>query len=204
MTRPSNPQLPERILDQAEGIVAAGGSQALNMRRLAEKIGITSTTLYYYFDSKEHILLQLKLRAAWKLSAKMRQIDATWEPRRAIRALGEAYISFAEEHPHLYKLYMETALDTLLASEEDRAALHRSYLAAQSGLEKMAARGLYKHEPRSGTMKGWILLHGFVSLLLAGTLERVTNLSRDELKKVFLDYYVDAVYGESGSAQRGM
>jgi AcrR family transcriptional regulator len=205
MTRPANPLLPERILDKAEEIVAAGGHLSLNMRRLAEKVGITSTTLYYYFDSKEHLLLQLKLRIAWQINAKIHQIDASWEPRRAIRALGEAYISFAEENPQLYKLYMETMPDpSSLESEEDRAAMHYSYHAAQSGLERLAAHGLYKHEPRIGALKGWILLHGFVSLLIAGTLERVAGLSRDELRKVFLDGYVDAVYGSAGTPPRSL
>jgi AcrR family transcriptional regulator len=200
MTRPPNPELPERILDTAEQIVAAGGHGSLSMRRLAEGVGITPTTLYYYFESRDHILLQLKLRAAWQINAKIHQIDPSWEPKRAIRALGEAYISFAEENPQLYKLYMEQVLDRTLMSEEDYKTMTYSYLASQTGLERMAARGLYKKDPRAGALTGWILLHGFASLLIAGTLERVVTGSREDVKNAFLDIYVNSVYKAGGSA----
>lgn len=197
MTRPANTELPERILDAAETIVAADGHEALSMRRLAEAIGITPTTLYYYFQSKADILLQLKLRAAWKINAKIHQIDPALGPRRAIRALGEAYISFAEENPRLYKLYMEQTPDRSLMREEDYTTMIYSYLAAQAGLERMAGRGLYNHDPRAGALTGWILLHGFASLQIAGMLERVVSFSREDLKKAFLDIYVQSVYKDS-------
>lgn len=193
MTRPPNLELPERILDTAETIVAADGHGALNMRRLAGEVGITPTTLYYYFESKDHILLQLKLRAAWKINAKIHQIDPSWSPRKAIRALGEVYISFAEENPQLYKLYMEQVLDRTLMNEKDYTTMIYTYLASQSGLARMASRGPYKQDPRSGALAGWILLHGFASLLIAGTLDRVVNVSREDLKKAFLDIYVRSV-----------
>lgn len=203
MTRPANPELPERILDAAEGIVSAGGHESLSMRKLADEVGITPTTLYYYFESKDHILLQLKLRAAWKINAQVHRIDPSWSPRRAIRELGEAYISFAEENPQLYRLYVEQSFESNLMSDEDHTTMTYSYLAAQSGLERMAARGLYRHDPRAGALTGWILLHGFASLLIAGTLERVVGLNREDLKKSFLEMYVQCVHRDEQSSPDG-
>lgn len=81
MTRPPNPDAPKKILDEAERIVAEKGHHALNMRDLAERLGITPTTLYYYYRSKDHILLQLKLRAA-------RPSEATRSRGTSIRLLG--------------------------------------------------------------------------------------------------------------------
>jgi AcrR family transcriptional regulator len=192
--------MPERILDAAESIVAAEGHEALSMRCLAEAVGVTPTTLYYYFQSRDHILLQLKLRTAWKINAKIHQIDPGWGPRKTIRALGEAYITFAEENPQLYTLYMEKAIDRTLMREEDYSTMTYSYLASQSGLERMAARGLYHHDPRAGALTGWILLHGFASLLIAGSLERVVSLNREDLKKAFLDMYVRSVHTDEDSS----
>ncbi len=86
MTRPANPELPGKILDAAEKIVAAQGHDALNMRRLAGAAGITPTTLYYYFDSKDHILAQIKLRAAKRLNGKLQRLDLIRPGGRAPRA----------------------------------------------------------------------------------------------------------------------
>jgi AcrR family transcriptional regulator len=113
MTRPANTRLPESILAAAEQIVADRGHQALNMRSLARRVGVTPTTLYYYFESKDHLLLELKLRAAAMLNRKVNEIDRTKGPVAAIRALGEAYIDFAEAHPQLYRLLVDVRLKLL-------------------------------------------------------------------------------------------
>lgn len=98
MTRPANPELPGKILDAAEKIVAAQGHDALHMRRLADAAGITPTTLYYYFDSKDHILAQIKLRAAKRLNGRLQKLDLS-DPAGALRELARAHVAFAEEHP---------------------------------------------------------------------------------------------------------
>jgi AcrR family transcriptional regulator len=130
MTRPNNPEMPDRILSAAEKIVAAGGQEALNMRSLARDVGVTPTTLYYYFKSRDHILLELSLRAARSLNENVRAVDLSLGPQQAIRALGEAYIGFAEEQPHLYRLLMEVLLDPSVVADEDRPCASRIALRA--------------------------------------------------------------------------
>ena len=52
MTRPPNPELPKKILDATEELVAAHGTEGLNMRKVARKVGITATTIYHYSKTK--------------------------------------------------------------------------------------------------------------------------------------------------------
>jgi AcrR family transcriptional regulator len=189
VTRPSNPELPDKILEVAEQVVMDHGHKALNMRLVAEQVGVTPTTLYYYFKSKDHILLELKLRAARMLNESIDNIDPAQGPASALRALGEAYIRFAEENPHLYRLLMEVKLDGSVASEEDYETLCFSYYAARRMLETMAEEGVRKFDPAKLAMIGWVLLHGFSSLLIAGTLESVTKFDRDQLRTAFLKFY---------------
>jgi AcrR family transcriptional regulator len=187
MTRPANPKLPGRILDAAEKIVAASGHDALNMRRLADEAGITPTTLYYYFESKDHILSQIKLRAAKRLNGKLQRMDLA-DPAGALRELARAYIAFAEENPRLYRLFVERLPAPRLSDEEQRT-LHFSYFAAERALAAVAGRGPSEPDARTKAMGKWILLHGFVSLLASGALETVVGSDRDELKKTFFDIY---------------
>jgi AcrR family transcriptional regulator len=189
VTRPSNPGLPEKILEAAEQIVAERGYGVLNMRSVAQEVGVTPTTLYYYFKSKDHILLELKLRAARMLNASIQKIDPSKGPTAALRELGEAYIRFAEENPHLYKLLVEVKLGAGIITQEDYETLCFSYYAARRMLEAVVQRGFRKFDPAKVAMVGWVLLHGFSSLLVAGTLETVTELDRKVLRDAFLEFY---------------
>ena len=189
MTRPSNPEMPGMILDAAERLVSAKGHEALNMRVLAGEVGVTPTTLYYYFTSREHILLRLKLRAAHLLNERIRGVDMSGSPREAIRALGEAYIGFAETHPQLYRLLVEVRFTPSIAGDDDQKIMRFSYDAARALLQGLADRGICGCDPDMRAVIGWVLLHGFASLLVAGTLEWVSEIDRQELKEVFLDYY---------------
>jgi len=188
MTRHANPELPGKILDTAEKIVAAEGHDALNMRRLAGTAGVTPPTLYYYFKSKNHLFAQLKLRTAKRLNGKLQRMDFS-DPGKALMELAGAYIAFAEENPRLYRLFTERPVDRSLVSDEEYRTLHFSFFAAERALEALNKSGPSAFDPQEKAMTGWILLHGFVSLLTSGTLEGVVGLGREDLKKTFLKNY---------------
>ena len=197
VTRPANPELPGKILDAAERIVASQGHDALNMRRLAGAAGVTPTTLYYYFESKNHILAQIKLRAAKRLNGKLQRMDLT-DPVHALRELARAYIAFAEENPKLYRVFTKRLPRHSLLTEEEHKTLHFPYVAAERALEALKQGGTREIDPRSKAMEGWILLHGFASLLASGALETVVGLDREELKAVFFNIYTGGVGPASG------
>jgi len=190
MTRPANPELPGKILDAAEKIVAASGHDALHMRRLADAAGVTPTTLYYYFDSKDHILAQIKLRAAKRLNGKLQRLDLA-DPMGALRELARAHVAFAEEHPRLYRLFMERLPSRPRLTDDEQRTLHFSYFAAERAFEALEKSETGRFDPRSKAMEKWVLLHGFVSLLASGALETVVGAGREELKKTFFDLYAD-------------
>jgi AcrR family transcriptional regulator len=52
----------ERILDVALDLFTEQGYDATSLREIAERLGVTTAALYYYFPSKEDILLALHLR----------------------------------------------------------------------------------------------------------------------------------------------
>lgn len=189
MTRVANPELPVRILEEAERIVVASGQAALNMRGLARKAGVTATAIYHYFASKEELVLQLKLRAARKLNERIRRIDPALSAHERIHRLGQEYIGFAEEHPNLYRLLFETPIGGAALGEAEQSLLYFTYHVAREALEQLANSGLYPVDPRYGAMMGWTMLHGFSSLLLSGSLQLAEGMKKEELKRLFLDFY---------------
>jgi AcrR family transcriptional regulator len=196
MTRVANPELPIRILDEAEKIVVTSGHPALNMRTLARKAGVTATAIYHYFTSKEELVLQLQLRAAQKLNERIRRIDPGLAPHDRIHRLGREYIGFAEEHPNLYRLLFETPIAGARLHEHEQSHLYYTYQVARKALEQLAADGRYPLDPRYGAMMGWTMLHGFSSLLLSGSLQLAEGMNQEQLKELFLRFYSSGGVGK--------
>jgi AcrR family transcriptional regulator len=190
MTRAANLDLPARILKEAEKVVVTSGHQGINMRRLATKVGVSATAIYHYFESKEAILEKLRIRAAERLNDRIRGIDSRMPPQEFLRELGQQYLAYAQENPNLYRLLFETPFDKR-AKTKDHPVLYFTYLAARGALEKMSAQGKPIPDPRHGAMMGWMMLHGFCSLMMSGMLPPAEGMTRESLQELFMSYYAN-------------
>ncbi|HUI70070.1 MAG TPA: TetR/AcrR family transcriptional regulator [Spirochaetia bacterium] len=191
MTRAANIDLPARILDEAERVVISDGYQRINMRRLANSVGVSATAIYHYYESKEAILRKLRIRAAEKLNDRIRRIDSTVAPHAFLHELGREYLAHALENPNLYRLQFEAPFDKR-AEAEDHPVLYFTYLAARGALEKMEQRGIITGDPKHHAMAGWMMLHGFCSLMMSGLLPLAEGMSRESLEELFMRYYTGA------------
>lgn len=189
MTRPANRALPERILEEALKIVVEQGHESLNMRELARRVDTSATAIYHYYRDKAALILLLKLRGVELLNSRIRQIDPGLDPMVFLHQLGREYIGFAEENPNLYRLVFETLMPQDRIGDAEEGVLYYTYRAARAALERLAARGREVLEPRYGAMMGWVVLHGFSSLLLTGGLQLAEGIDREELKEQFLRFY---------------
>ncbi len=185
MTRAANFDLPARILAEAEKVVVSSGHQGINMRRLATQVGVSATAIYHYYESKDAILRQLRIKAAEMLNDRIRRIDSRLSPQDFLAELGRQYVAFAQENPNMYRLLFEAPVDER-AETEDHPVLYYTYLAARRALEK-AAMG--HGDPRYEAMMGWIMLHGFCSLMMSGLLPPAEGMSRETLQELFMSYY---------------
>lgn len=188
MTRAANTDLPARILEEAEKVVVASGYQGVNMRRLAGKVGVSATAIYHYFESKEAILRKLRIGAAEKLNDRIRGIDPHLPPQVFLAELGQQYLAYAQENPNLYRLLFEAPFDELVEAE-DHPVLYFTYIAARGALEKMAEQGIPIPDARHGAMMGWMMLHGFCSLMMSGMLPLAEGMTRESLQELFMSYY---------------
>jgi AcrR family transcriptional regulator len=188
MTRAANTDLPARILKEAEKVVVASGYQGVNMRRLAGKVGVSATAIYHYFESKEAILRKLRIGAAEKLNDRIRGIDPRLPPQVFLADLGQQYLAYAQENPNLYRLLFEAPFDERVEAE-DHPVLYFTYIAARGALEKMAEQGIPIPDARHGAMMGWMMLHGFCSLMMSGMLPLAEGMTRESLQELFMSYY---------------
>lgn len=98
-------ELKARILEVALDIFEQEGFEAVSVRRIAEVIEYSPTTIYLHFKDKNEIFYELRSQGFALLMQMHDQYtrDKT-TTKDKLYGYGKAYIDFALSHPHYYKL----------------------------------------------------------------------------------------------------
>jgi AcrR family transcriptional regulator len=115
----------ERILDVAQELFTRHGYDKTSLRDIAERLGITKAALYYYFERKEDILLELHLRLHAMGTTLLDELEAAPDgPARVALwpALIDELIDFLVENRALMLLHFRnrSAFEALAQSERNR------------------------------------------------------------------------------------
>lgn len=100
-------ELTRAILDKANAQLADVGPAALSMRALARDLGMASSAVYRYFESRDALLTALLIEAYDDMGATVEVAEAA--VRRSdhvgrFRAMAHALRHWAISHPHQYAL----------------------------------------------------------------------------------------------------
>ncbi len=148
------------------------GYDGVTMRQLAEALGCSPKTPYRYFKDKADILSTVRAQAFARFAEALEAAaESATNPIDRMRRVGGAYMRFAAEHPHAYRIMFEIdqPIDDSnedLARESERA--HR-FITRQS--EELAAAGLIDVDPELFGWSMWAASHGVVMLQKAGMLQ---------------------------------
>lgn len=165
---PADETTRERILDAAQAIIAEEGPDALSMRAVAARVGVTATTIYHYFDGKEELVDRVVRRAfghfrSSLVGAAEEHPPGSWE---RIHALGEAYIRFTHEQEQYFRVLFAIRAERQSAIEELPA--EGGYHLLREAVVEAADRGeLREEDPEVVVLYLWAFCHGLVTLSLA-------------------------------------
>jgi AcrR family transcriptional regulator len=98
------------LLDEAEAIVVAEGAEALSLRELARRAGVSHAAPRHHFPDRQALLSALAERGFEQLYAQVRAAtDETSQPRsQRLTAASLAFVTFARERAHLVELMFST------------------------------------------------------------------------------------------------
>ncbi len=98
--------LRQKILSTAAQIIAKEGYQNLSMRKLADIIEYSPTTIYHYFKDKADLLLNIREDVFERLIVIFEEIRAKHQskPLQALEGMLRAHITIGLENPYLYKV----------------------------------------------------------------------------------------------------
>jgi AcrR family transcriptional regulator len=98
MPRPPDPGLEDRILKAARKLLDKGTEHALTMRAVARAAGTNTPAVYRRFRDRRDLQRALLLHVRQEF---IRVLEAAPSPEQAC----EAYLDYAESHPHEYELF---------------------------------------------------------------------------------------------------
>lgn len=100
--------LQQLILDAARELFVARGIEAVSMREIAKRVGYSPTTLYLYFQDKQHLLQTLCDHDFLTLAHELRALEQEDNPLAQIKALCQSYSRYAQLYPNQYRLMFMT------------------------------------------------------------------------------------------------
>ncbi len=98
-------QLRRQILSAARELFVNEGYESVSMRKIANKIEYSPTTIYLYFEDKADLLDSVCKETLLDLLNTLERLkEDTSDPVEALRKSGKAYVEFGLKYPQDYKL----------------------------------------------------------------------------------------------------
>lgn len=161
--------LRQEILDVAREMFAAEGFQNVSMRKIAEKIEYSPTTIYLYFKDKVDLLNQICEETFANLAQKLEaEKNAGGNPLEALRKGLRAYVDFGLEHPNHYEVtFIMPIIHNFDKHHYEGSMGQRAFEYLRRGVADCIAAGKIKKgdvDLISQTL--WAGIHGVTSLLI--------------------------------------
>ena len=180
--------LRQSILDETRRLLIAVGYPKLSMRKIADAVGCSATSIYLHFKGKDELIHALIGEGMRTLYSNLRAADPGGDPVARLDALGRTYVAFGLENPEVYEVMFQLHAERMerFPAEDYRRArrnleLFEEVLAAgdESGVLDAAPT------PEVAAHALWTSLHGLVSLRLAERID--VRLAADDFTDAAID-----------------
>jgi AcrR family transcriptional regulator len=165
--------LPIALVAAALELVEESGSEALTLREVARRVGVTHAAPYRHFKDKAALLAAVAEEGFLRLQRQVHErMQAATTPRAKVGAAGAAYLTFAQQHAaHFRVMFMTDVVN------EQHEALRR---AAQGFIDDVANAVTRTGFSEAGESRQiaemlWCEWHGIASLSGGGWLSLDTR-----------------------------
>lgn len=163
------------LLDAAEGVLVDKGVAGFTLRECARRAGVSHAAPKHHFRDVRHLLTVLATLAFKRLNVSMqfhRDQLANPDPKSVLQAIGEGYIAYAADNPHLFNLMF----DWQLLDREDldlKAHSQPAFMTLASAIAEVKGipEAMSDDAGRVDVVLVWSVVHGFSQLFLLGNFE---------------------------------
>lgn len=168
--------LREALIDEACKQIEQEGAIALNLSKLAQKIGVSQPAVYRHFSNKQALAICVARRGFEQLTEDLRQAtqDVQSDSFEGIRAIAEAYIGFALNHTEIARLMFS------MKERTTEPGLYNTSKAAAAPLIRIVEAAQRCDNLRNNDVEKtvriiWAAIHGLAMLLMDEQMPFVTQ-----------------------------
>jgi AcrR family transcriptional regulator len=162
--------LRQKILDAASELFAQDGYENVSMRKIADKIEYSPTTIYLYFKDKNDLLNQICEETFANLIKDWQKIEnKTDDHLTALTKSMRAYVEFGLKYPNHYEVTFINPIADYLGEDEhpfEGSMGQKAFENLAAQVAKAMENGQIKRADVATTSQLiWAMGHGIVSLL---------------------------------------
>jgi AcrR family transcriptional regulator len=153
-----------KILDAARDLFMAEGYERVTMRRIADAIEYSPTTIYNHFKDKDDLVNALCHAEFAQLLTALDLREPAGDPVQWIRQIGAAYASFGLSNPNHYRFMF---LTQIRGGHEVSEPGRRSFELLRTAVARAIKTGAFvKGNVDTMAQVLWASIHGAVALLI--------------------------------------
>jgi AcrR family transcriptional regulator len=161
----------DAIVAVAREMIIEDGVEALSLRGVARRLGVTAPALYSHVDNKQALIRAVAEIEVGRLAADFESVDDA-DPVERIRAQSRAYVTYARENPELFNLILLAPPDLDVASLPPDAPLEMTTQAFASASravdDAIEAGAIASDNPLLVALTLWSGAHGVATVLRLG------------------------------------
>ncbi|MFZ9629192.1 MAG: TetR/AcrR family transcriptional regulator [Ilumatobacteraceae bacterium] len=156
------------VLDAALDIIATTGPEAVSMRDVARRAGVSHQAPYHHFTDRPGIFAAIATEGFTTLAAAFQSVLAS-DSHPSTRCF-EAYVRMAREHPGHFRVMFRADLSGILTHPSTAAAADEAFNELLRMVERTIGRPSTERESFTWASLMWSTAHGFATLLIDGPL----------------------------------
>jgi AcrR family transcriptional regulator len=193
-----------RILEAAKNLFLDEGYTSVSIRRIAESIEYSPSTIYLYFKDKDDILFALHNLAFQELYHRQRQNLQITDPLERLQAFLQTYLQFALDNQEYYDLmFIQYAPASKIKEKAEWRYGRRAFEALRDTIKHCQEAGYLKLSDPDATAFGlWSFVHGLASLIIRHRLPMFPANQREILAKQAMEMLNEMVESSRDQDQR--
>ncbi len=203
----SKSEIENMALEAAERLIETQGYSGLSARKVATAIGYTVGSLYFVFKNLDELIQRVNGRTLDQLYMVLKDsLTECRHPQDCLYALGSAYIEYASQHAHRWRMVFEHQPEgegLLKDIYEDK--VDRVYALVERQLAALTLNRVSEEEIALAARALWSGVHGIAILRINYQLQSEGQKSVLPLMEHLISHYLagfDLEQGENESFQQ--
>jgi AcrR family transcriptional regulator len=162
--------LRQEILTAARELFAKEGYENVSMRRIAEKIEYSPTTIYLYFRDKDELMHEMCAETFALLTRKLNKLMAAeGDSVEKLRMGLKAYVEFGLKHPnHYFTTFMQPTPKCGEEHQYEGSVGAEAFQKLVEGVTVCVRAGRFRGTDVLAISQSlWMVIHGITSLLIS-------------------------------------